>query len=96
MLLLDDVYLLNFVVRLQWANGFSFLIFLIDGLAVYSFLFVWKRSVLSLGPCGPKGQLFLRDFELMVHCVMLFVFSQAQTDNCTVFCCDASLIFIIN
>jgi len=44
MLLLDDVYLLYFVVRLQqWANGFSFLIVPIDGLAVYSFFLCGKE-----------------------------------------------------
>jgi hypothetical protein len=40
------VFLLNIVVRLQWANGFSFLVFLIDYIAGLFFLpFVRKRSV---------------------------------------------------
>lgn len=98
MFVLYDVFLLNIVVRLQWANGFSFLVFLIDYIAGYCFPFCVEKEWLGLGPCGPLGQLFLCGLESIVYSVMLFVLF--PTDDCLlllrwIFCFHGKLTFFL-
>ena len=69
-IVLDDGFLLNTVVTLQWDDGFIILLF--SDRWIFLPFCVQKES-LSLGPRGPLAQSFLCGLESFVHSVMLSV-----------------------
>jgi len=93
-IILDDGFLLNTVVTLQWDDGFSFLLFFSKR---WIFLpFCVEKESLSLGPRGPLAQSFLCGLESIVHSVMLSeLFRNSTAGNCTRFYCNASFVFVV-